>query len=287
MISPRMVAHGTIPPLRRAAPPLTGRAVKVSFVIPTRNQVAFIRRCIDACLAQRVPDAEVLVADGLSTDGTQAVLAAYGDRIRWKSERDGGQSDAVNKAIARAGGDVVAWINSDDYYPADDVVPAVLEAFDSAPGVDVVYGRATAVDRDGRAIRPFQTRRMRRLEDLLVFPTPPATQPAIFFRRELFLQAGGLRTDLHYAMDYDLWLRMFPRAREIRFLDRVLAHATFHADAKSIAHLGDQVRELAMLKRRHRSAFKLGVTDRLRLATGVAELYAYWAAVRLGLRRAT
>lgn len=261
--------------------------MKVSFVVPTRNQAPYIRRCLDACLAQRVDDAEIVVADGLSTDGTQAILASYGDRIRWTSERDAGQSDAVNKAVARARGDVIAWINSDDYYPSDDVVPTVLAAFSESPGVDVVYGRATAVDAAGRELRPYRTRRISSAKEILLLPTPPAMQPAIFFRRALFQQVGGLRTDLHYAMDYDLWLRMFPRARELRFVDRVLAHASFHPDAKSIAHLGKQVRELAMLKRLHRPAFELGLLDRVRCAAGVAELYAYWVAVRLGGRRAT
>lgn len=249
--------------------------MKVSFVVPTRNQAPFIRRCLDACLAQQVADAEVVVMDGASTDGTQAVLASYGSRIRWRSERDAGQSDAVNKAVAEATGEVVAWVNSDDYYPGPDVLPAVVAAFESAHDVDVVYGRALAVDAEGRPIRPYRTYRLSRPEDLLVRATPPAMQPAIFFRRALFLAVGGLRTDLHYAMDYDLWLRMFPRARAIRFVDRVLAHATFHPDAKSIARLGDQVRELAMLKRLHRGAFTLGLVDRARCAAGVASLWGY------------
>ena len=260
--------------------------MRVSFVIPTRNHARFIRRCIDACLSQRLEGAEVIVADGLSTDGTQELLASYGDRISWTSERDAGQSDAVNKGIARARGEVIAWINSDDYYPADDVLPAVMEAFASSPRVDVVYGQAMTVDAEGRALRPYRTRRIERPVDVLVHPTPPAMQPAVFFRRDLFVAVGGLRTDLHYAMDYDLWLRMLPRAREIRYLDRVLAHATFHQDAKSVAYLGRQVRELARLKREHMGAFHAGPADRLRCAAGVMELYAYWLAVRLGLRRA-
>ncbi len=260
--------------------------MKVSFVVPTRDQAGFIRRCLDMCLAQRISGAEVVVRDGGSTDGTQAILASYGDRIRWHSGPDGGQSDAVNAAVAEATGEIVAWVNSDDYYPTADVLPRVLEAFDAAPDVDVVYGHALAVDASGQPIRPYRTRRISSPKDVLVGATPPAMQPAIFFRRSLFLAAGGLRTDLHLAMDYDLWLRMFPRARAIRFVDRVLAHATFHEGAKSISRLGEQVRELAMLKRLHRAEFELGLADRARCAVGVASLYAYWAAVRLGLRRA-
>src|SRR5580704_13650255 len=84
----------------------------VSFVIPTRNQARFIRRCIDECLAQDIAGAEILVIDGASTDGTQEILASYGDRLRFISERDRGQSDAINKGIRQARGEIIAWINS-------------------------------------------------------------------------------------------------------------------------------------------------------------------------------
>ncbi len=259
--------------------------MRVSFVVPTLNQAAFIGRCLDSCLAQRIPESEVIVMDGASSDGTQRVLERYGERIRWRSERDGGQSDAVNRGVALATGEVIAWINSDDYYPDDGVLPAVLTAFESGPDVDVVYGRALTVDASGRPLRPYHTRRITAPKDVLVFPIGPAMQPAVFFRRQAFSGVGGLRRDLHYAMDYDLWLRMFPRARAIRFVDRVLACATFHPDAKSIAGMRKQVRELAALKRHHLPEFQLGVLDRLRLETGIASLWAYWVAVRTGLRR--
>ncbi|WP_242360155.1 glycosyltransferase family 2 protein [Anaeromyxobacter sp. SG17] len=261
--------------------------MKVSFVIPTRNQAGFIRRCIDGCLAQRVRGAEVLVVDGQSTDGTLDVLREYGGRVRWVSEADSGQSEAVNKGIACASGDVVAWINSDDFYPDATVLPEVLAAFEADPVTDVVYGSALVVDADGNVLREQRARPMSSAVELLVSPNAPFMQPAVFFRRRLFVEAGGLRHDLHYAMDYDLWLRMFPRARGFRFLARPLACVTFHPGAKSIAGMLPQIRELGQLKRDHRAAFELGWRDRARLRAGMASLYSYWAAVRLGLRRAS
>lgn len=261
--------------------------MQLSYVIPTRNQARFIRRCIDGCLAQGIADAEILVVDGMSTDGTQEVLRSYGDRIRWSSEPDSGQAQAVNKGVARARGEVIAWVNSDDFYPGPTTLAQVLAAFASDPRVDVVYGRALIVDAAGRPIRPHRARELRRMADLLVAPTGPAMQPAIFFRRALYQDVGGLREDLHYALDYDLWLRMFPRARGLRYLPAPLACATFHADAKSIAGVGAQVRELSSLKRRYRASFPLGLRDRLRLRLGLASLHLYAGAVKLGLRRVT
>ena len=259
--------------------------MKVSFVIPTRNQARFIARCLDSCLEQDVRDAEVIVVDGASTDDTVAVLGEYGDRVRWSSQPDTGQAQAVNRGVTAAAGDVIAWLNSDDFYPSPRVLPAVLEAFRD-PAIDVVYGRGRMVDADEQTLRATRSRALRSAADLLVRPSG-LPQPAVFFRRQLFLEVGGLREDLHYALDYDLWLRMFPRARATRFLDEELACARYHADAKSIAGLWRQVRELATVKRAHRRQFTLSWAQRVRLELGTASLYAYWAAVRTGLRRAT
>src|SRR4051812_44366756 len=99
---------------------------RVSFVIPTRNHAAFIRTCIESCLAQALPSYEIVVMDGKSTDDTVAVLESYGERLRFVSEADSGQSDALNKAVHLARGEIIAWINSDDYYPHGEVLKRVL-----------------------------------------------------------------------------------------------------------------------------------------------------------------
>jgi len=259
--------------------------MQVSFVIPTRNQARFIGRCIDSCLEQEVGDAEVVVVDGASTDDTLAVVCRYGERVRWSSQPDSGQGQAVNRGVASARGEIVAWINSDDYYPGSDALPAVVAAF-GEPEVDIVYGRGRMVGAGGRTLRTTRGRALRTCADLLLMPSG-LLQPAVFFRRQAFLEVGGLREDLHYALDYDLWLRMFPRARATRYLDRELACATYHAEAKSVAGLWQQVRELAALKRSHRREFQLSFAQEIQLRLGTASLYAYWAAVRAGLRRAT
>jgi hypothetical protein len=260
-------------------------AMRVSFVVPTRNQSEFIRRCLDSCLAQGLPDAELLVADGLSTDGTQQVLASYGDRIRWTSEQDSGQAEAVNKLVGRASGDVVAWINSDDYYADDRALRSVVEEFDRDPAVDVVYGDARVVTAAGEPIRPYVNRDFASVRDVIVAPNGPP-QPATFFRRRLFLEAGGLRQELHYALDYELWLRMFRLARGIRRVPRTLACMAFHPGAKSTYAMLPQIREAAAAKRAAAAAAGLGPIERVRLELGIGMNLAYWLAVRTGLRRA-
>jgi hypothetical protein len=258
---------------------------RVSFVIPTRNQAPFLRRCLDSCLAQGLPGAEVLVQDGGSTDGTQDVLASYGDRIRWVSAPDGGQAQAVNRAVARASGEVIAWINSDDYYAAPGCLGEAVAAFDADPAVDLLFGDALVVDAGGAPLRPYRNRAFASARELLTSPIGPS-QPATLFRRALFLEAGGLREDLHLTLDYGLWLRLLPRARRVVRLEKTLACMTFHPAAKSTAAMGQQIRELGRVKREAAARLGLGPLDRLRLLGGQAALHAYALAVRAGLRRA-
>jgi glycosyltransferase involved in cell wall biosynthesis len=260
--------------------------MRVSFVVPTRNHAPWIRRCLDSCLAQGLPDAELLVADALSTDGTQEILASYRDRVSWRSEKDAGQGDAVNKLVARATGDVIAWINSDDYYADERALPAVLEVFEREPMVDIVYGDARVVTAGGEPLRRYWSRDFASARDVIVAPIGPP-QPATFFRRQVFLDAGGLRTELHYALDYELWLRMFRLARGIRRVPRTLACMAFHPDAKSTYAMLPQIREAAAAKRAAARENGLGPLDRIRIELGVGMNLAYWAAVRTGLRRAT
>lgn len=263
----------------RAPPP------RISFVVPTLNQAPFLRRCLDGCLAQGGASSEIVVVDGLSTDGTQDILASYGDRIRWTSARDTGQGQAVNRGVALARGEIIAWINSDDCYEGTDAIAAVVAAFDEDPALELVYGDAMVVDAEGAPIRMYRNRTFERAEDLLVSPIGPP-QPATFFRRSLFQRVGGLREDLHWALDYDLMLRLFAGARRTRRLPRTLARMTFHAGAKSIRGMRAQIEEVARLKRAHARSLRIDPSQWIRLGWGLAGLYAYWAVVRLGLRRA-
>jgi glycosyltransferase involved in cell wall biosynthesis len=259
---------------------------RLSFVIPTLNYAAFLPRCLEACLAQQVEDAEILVVDGGSTDGTQALLAGYGDRIRWISEKDRGQSDAINKGVRLARGEIVAWINADDYYSSPDVLRSVLARFDADPDLDIVYGDGLLVDAAHQPVRSLPAQRDLTPRRILLFAGMVVSQPALFFRRSLFLEIGGVDEKLHLAMDYDLWIRLFERARHVTYLPRVLATTTSHHDAKTIRYMLRQVHEVLRIKRAHAPRFGLSPLEQARLYGGVASMYVYWLAVRLGLKRA-
>ena len=258
----------------------------LSFVIPTRNQAQFLAQCIDSCLAQGIADSEILVVDGASTDNTRDVLRSYGDRIRWTSEPDRGQSDAINKGVRRAQGELIAWINSDDFYASPRAIGTLLDAFAAEPDVDIVYGNGVRVDVEGHELGPYRARPIERLADIVTHPASFVLQPAVMFRRQLFMDVGGVDESLHYTMDYELWVRLFAAARRVRYLPEVIACARYHTDAKSVAAMGKQIRELYGVKTRSAHRLDLGLVDRALMYAGVATLGAYWIAVRVGLWRA-
>jgi glycosyltransferase involved in cell wall biosynthesis len=256
---------------------------KVSFVIPTLNQAPFIRRCIDSCLAQELPDFEIIVRDGGSTDGTRQILADYGDRIQWTSENDAGQADAVNKGVQAAQGEIIAWINSDDYYADATVVRPIVDVFAVEREVDMVYGDGLFVDPAGNRLREFRGRSVESRKAALLYPGGFVLQPCLFFRRSLFMEVGRLNVDYHLALDFDLWLRMLGVARQIRYLPSAIACATVHTDAKSIKHVKRQLREIALIKAKHRAKFDLTCLDHLQMVAGSMKNFAYGHLVSLGL----
>ena len=209
--------------------------MKVSFVIPTWNQAQFIRRCIDGCLAQTIAGSEIRVLDALSTDGTQEILAEYGERIRWRSEKDGGQSDAVNQGVAQSSGEIIAWINSDDCYAAPDVLARVLRHFDADPDLDILYGDGVMIDVEGRPIRPYPRARHSLAQGAGDPSGEPAAAAGHFFSAPAVYRRGRARP--RAALDARLRSvdsHVGPREKDQRYLPETLAHATYHSGAKSI-----------------------------------------------------
>src|SRR5215211_5618923 len=120
----------------------------VSVVMPSYNQARFIRAAIDSVLSQHYNALDLLVMDGGSTDGTVDILSSYGDRLTFVSQRDHGQSDAINQGLRRVEGDIVCWLNSDDLFTPKAILN-VVNAFDHRPDVEFVYGKGWNIDAEG------------------------------------------------------------------------------------------------------------------------------------------
>jgi glycosyltransferase involved in cell wall biosynthesis len=243
------VSGATFAPQRAA--PQRGAQVKLTIVTPSFNQAGFIERTLASVAAQRGPfEVEHLVIDGGSTDGTLEVLRRH-PGLRWISEPDRGQSDAINKGFRMATGDVVAWLNSDDRYE-----PGALAAAAEALGAGArwCFGECRVIDEDDREIRRlvswYKNRQSRRYSVARLLGRNFIPQPAVFFRRDLLEEVGGLREDYHLAMDYDLWLR-FARVAEPVFVPRPLAAFRWHGGSKSGAGYRRMAWECFGIARQH------------------------------------
>lgn len=197
----------------------------VTVVTPSYNQAEYLPDTIDSVRRQTHEPTEHVVVDGGSDDGTVDVLASYDD-LRWMSEPDDGQADAVNKGVEMTDGDVVGWLNSDDPYVYSDAVETAVEAFEET-GADVVYGHALLIDGDNR---PLRVMHVPRFDPVKLERYCFLLQPSVFVRREL-LEEHPLDTSFSYSLDYDLWLRL--REYDWTRVDRVLAADRNHGERKT------------------------------------------------------
>lgn len=225
----------------------------VTIVTPSFNQGRFIEKTIQSVLEQDYPNIEYIVMDGGSTDGTVDILRRYGDRITWRSERDAGQSDAINKGFRMAKGDIVAWLNSDDFY-LPGAVSKVVEVFRKEPEAAMVYGDGYIVDEREEWRAPYGVEPFFDLWKLIHFPSF-VSQPSTFMRREAILSIGLLNTKLYFNMDWDLWIRM-SRTGKVVYLPEKLSCARVYPETKTQSGGWKRWIELVALAR-HYGNYKL------------------------------
>ena len=202
----------------------------VSIITPSFNQAAYLEQTILSVLDQDHPYIEYIVIDGASTDTSVDVIKKYENRLAyWVSEKDNGQADAINKGFAHATGDIIAWLNSDDYYLAG-TISSVVKIFDQNPGVTLVYGNMFAVDEHGKTFNTLNYKQLT-LEDLLCFQI--IGQPAVFMRRSA-MESVKLDTDFHFLLDHYLWIQIAQHG-QLLYVDQTWAAARYHAEAKNRA----------------------------------------------------
>jgi len=187
-------------------------------------------------LEQSYPNIEYLVVDGNSTDASQEIIQKYADRLAWWiSEPDQGQAEAINKGFARASGEVIAWLNSDDYYHPGAVAQAV-EALRVYPQASLVFSDVDSVDGAGERINRMCFGDWG-LTDLMSFRI--ISQPGVFMRREVLEQVGHLDPTYHYLLDHHLWLRLGLCAPIQYARGTCWAAARFHRAAKNQAQTAE------------------------------------------------
>jgi GT2 family glycosyltransferase len=203
----------------------------VSIITPSFNQAKYLEQTIRSVLDQNYPSIEYIVIDGASKDGSLEIIKKYGDKLAyWISEKDSGQAEAINKGFARASGDILAWLNSDDYYLPDTISGAV-KVFDENPDVVLVYANMLAVDEHGKTFNTLKYKQLS-LEDLLCFQI--IGQPAVFMRRSALQKTSGLNPSFHYLLDHLLWIQLAQHGR-ILHVDQTWSAARYHPEAKNRA----------------------------------------------------
>jgi GT2 family glycosyltransferase len=235
------------PPLSSSLP--VDALPSISIVTPSYNQAAFIGNTIESVLSQNYPKLEYFVQDGGSTDGTVEVLKRHADKLDgWVSEKDGGQSHAINLGFGKTAGEIMAWLNSDDL-----LLPGALayvgEYFALHPEVDVIYGNRILIDEEDREIGRWV---LPNHDDKVLSWADFIPQETLFWRRSIWEEAGGqIDENFKFAMDWDLLLRFRKAGARMVRLPRFLGAFRIHEAQKTSAVINEVgMAEMGKLRQR-------------------------------------
>lgn len=232
---------------------------QISIVTPSFNQARFLGECLGSVAAQAPASMEQIVIDGGSRDGSVEILHSFAnvqgrDYLRWISEPDEGQSQALNKGFRQASGEIIGWLNSDDRYRPG-CLQAILKAFDAHPHADIIYGDYTWIDEGGN-IR--QLRREISFSPLVLLYHRVLYIPttALFFRRRVLDDGFLLNEGLQYAMDVDFMVRLSQAGYRFQHVSRFLADFRFQPQSKTCMYPRRQIEETLDVTRRYSRALQ-------------------------------
>lgn len=203
---------------------------KISIITPSYNQAQYLERTILSVLNQDYPDLEYIIIDGGSTDGSVDIIKKYHDQLAyWESEPDAGQTDAINKGLKRATGELIAWQNSDDTFEPGIFLTCAKHAIKN-PQIDLFIGNMNIIDSDDNLVRDLYyvkpTYNALRAEGMVV------ANQASFWRWRVHDEVGYLNEDLHYAFDYEWFLRLL-KGHKAMHIDEVWGNLRYHPDTKT------------------------------------------------------
>ena len=205
----------------------------ISIITINYNNAAGLKKTMQSVLDQGPTDFEYIVIDGGSTDGTLDILKRYEGPLKYVSEPDCGQTDAVNKGFQSTRGSIFTFLNADDTF-LPGAVTAAVQAFADYPEAGVVYGDAWFIAEDGSRTAPYPVESF----DAKNFERRCfICQPAAFIRREVYSSSGMLDPDRHCALDYDLWIRIAQRY-PMKKIDTFLANSRIHEGSKTVYQMG-------------------------------------------------
>ena len=199
---------------------------KISIVTPTFNCGLLIRHCIESVLRQNYENFEHIVVDGASEDDTVDILKEY-PHVKWISEPDNGEVEALNKTLGMATGDIIGWLNADDCY-VEGALTRVAKEMDVEQGPHLVYGKTIFINDDRQPTHwvtpavPINSVTLPRWFRLNLF------QPSIFFSQKLLQDVGYFEQRLSYGVDYQYWFRIATKGYSFHFVDQVFSQSMIY-----------------------------------------------------------
>ena len=252
---------------------------KISIITPSYNQAQYLEETIRSVLLQGYPNLEYIVIDGGSNDGSEEIIKKYEPWLTyWESEKDKGQSHAINKGFAKSTGEILAWINSDDYY----MPGAFFLAADAMTKSDWVTGKTilmnsqgentTIISAEGEELTKFD--RCFKNNSSFNFRI---SQPSHFWSREMIENVGLINEGYHFGMDFDWMMRAMALGYQPTFIDNVISCIRYHPDTKT----SNQAEKFAL--ERARSITRLGLSGKLKLFPSIKLARFYYARYLRGI----
>ncbi|MBI1883174.1 MAG: glycosyltransferase [Chlamydiae bacterium] len=218
---------------------------RISVITPSYNQGKFIEATIRSVLLQGYPHLEYIIMDGGSTDGSTEIIKKYEPWLYWVSEPDGGQSRGLNNGFSKASGEIIGWINSDDFY-LPEAFAHVSKASRLYEEAGVFYGKCRLVGEAGDDQGDYWKPRSFDLGDLLTRNQIP--QPTAFIRRSIFHKFGYMNENYRLIHDYEFWIRVFPHC-EFLYCPEYIAAFRMHPGSGSYRISAAFIRETLTLYR--------------------------------------
>lgn len=226
--------------------------MKISLITPTYNQAEFLPQTLESLRLQADSEFEHIVIDAMSSDATPQILAAWSAETgaRVVREPDTGQSNAINKGARLASGDIIGWLNSDDIL-CPGALSAIRSGFEANPDAVVVYGLGSRMNRAGEFVRTVPFREFNRSDLRTAYRV---VQPAMFFRRDVFLRIGALDESLEYAMDWELLIRL-AAAGDVVSIPHEIARIRYYDETKTSTGGWKRMREIAEIGKKYNGSW--------------------------------
>lgn len=227
----------------KSGPSNSYKISKISVITPSYNQAEFLPDCINAIKNQSFPAIEHLIFDPGSNDGS-IDIAKKAKGVTLINEKDDGQADAIAQGMLRAKGDIIAWLNSDDYYENNDVFKTIVERFNEADQPDMIYCTGYYLNEKNEKIKDAYINKNPNSLHWKLQEEVGILQPAMFFKKSLVEKIGPVNKLLHFCMDYEFWIRAVKSGAKIVYLDTCTTIARYYQDNKTMGQRGKSLKEI-------------------------------------------